>query len=193
MTDLLQFILSGLSRGSIYGMVGIGFALIFRSKSCHQLRSGRVRHDRRDGNGVLPVRRSAAAAGCGGGDPGCGCGRLSASDRGDCARQECVGALDHHHHDRGGHVHPRTCGSDARTEFPLLSFIQRRGSDQYLRRACALAGALGICRLVRRELSRSTCSSGTPSSARRSKPYSPTGRVPRPSASMSAGFSRSAL
>ncbi len=31
MTDLLQFILSGLSRGSIYGMVGIGFALIFRS------------------------------------------------------------------------------------------------------------------------------------------------------------------
>jgi len=31
MSDLLQFVLSGLSRGSIYGMVGIGFALIFRS------------------------------------------------------------------------------------------------------------------------------------------------------------------
>jgi branched-chain amino acid transport system permease protein len=31
MTDLLQFLLSGVTRGSIYGMVGIGFALIYRS------------------------------------------------------------------------------------------------------------------------------------------------------------------
>jgi branched-chain amino acid transport system permease protein len=31
MTDFLQFLASGLTRGSIYGMVGIGFALIFRS------------------------------------------------------------------------------------------------------------------------------------------------------------------
>jgi branched-chain amino acid transport system permease protein len=31
MTDLLQFLFSGVTRGSIYGMVGIGFALIYRS------------------------------------------------------------------------------------------------------------------------------------------------------------------
>lgn len=31
MTEFLQFVASGLTRGSIYGMVGIGFALIFRS------------------------------------------------------------------------------------------------------------------------------------------------------------------
>ncbi len=31
MSDLLQFLFSGLTRGSIYGLVGIGFALIYRS------------------------------------------------------------------------------------------------------------------------------------------------------------------
>lgn len=31
MVDFIQFILSGLLKGSIYGMVGVGFALIFRS------------------------------------------------------------------------------------------------------------------------------------------------------------------
>lgn len=31
MTDLLQFLFSGVTRGSIYGLVGIGFALIYRS------------------------------------------------------------------------------------------------------------------------------------------------------------------
>jgi branched-chain amino acid transport system permease protein len=31
MSDLMQFLFSGLTRGSIYGLVGIGFALIYRS------------------------------------------------------------------------------------------------------------------------------------------------------------------
>jgi branched-chain amino acid transport system permease protein len=31
LSDLMQFLISGLTRGSIYGMVGIGFALIYRS------------------------------------------------------------------------------------------------------------------------------------------------------------------
>ncbi|MBB6309102.1 branched-chain amino acid ABC transporter permease [Xanthobacter tagetidis] len=31
MVDFLQFLLSGITRGSIYGLVGVGFALIFRS------------------------------------------------------------------------------------------------------------------------------------------------------------------
>jgi len=31
MADFLQFLASGVTRGSVYGMVGIGFALIFRS------------------------------------------------------------------------------------------------------------------------------------------------------------------
>ena len=31
MSDLVQFLFSGLTRGSVYGLVGIGFALIYRS------------------------------------------------------------------------------------------------------------------------------------------------------------------
>ncbi len=58
----LQYLLSGITKGSIYAVVAIGFNLIYSATGVHQLRPGRVRDAGRHG-GRHPGAFRAAAGG----------------------------------------------------------------------------------------------------------------------------------